>query len=146
MKKFIRTMLPVMLLATIAVSGLKAQTLNGILVANPESLSFETQVFSPVSETVQVSVLNQDFLSRLLSPLITVEIKGTNANQFTIDSNNVDVVDILESLLNGNPVDIEVTYNPINSGTHFATLNIGISAALGINISLLNVNLVGVAH
>lgn len=145
MKKFIKRMLPVMLLA-IAVSGLKAQTVNGVLVATPESLSFQTEVYSPVTDVVRISALDSDYLSRLFSPLITVEITGTNADQFSIDSDNVDVGEILESLLNGYPIDIAVTYNPTRIGTHYATLTVSISVALGIKITLLNVNLVGVAH
>ncbi len=146
MKEFLKPFLLLVVLITISTGALKAQTVNGVLAADPSSLSFNTSVNQPVTERVEISVLNQDFLSRLLSPVIDVKIEGTNANQFSIDSNTVSVVDILNSVLNGNPVDIEVTYNPTSIGSHSAVLVIKTPSILGLGVVLLNVPLHGVAQ
>lgn len=146
MKKSMKPLLLLIALIAVSISGLKAQTVNGVLQADPSSLSFTTTVNHPVTQTVYISPLDQDFLSRLLSPVIDVKIQGTNANQFSIDANNVSVVDILNSVTSGNPIDIEVTYNPTAAGTHSAVLVIGTPNILGIGVTLLNIPLNGVAH
>ena len=143
MKNFIKPLLLLIVLVTMSSAGAKAQTVNGILTANPESLSFETTLQHPVTKTVEVSVLDVDRLGRLFSSLIVVEIQGTNANQFSIDANDQNILDIISSLLNGDPIDIPVTYNPTTKGYHYATLVIRLPSVLGIQIVLLNVNLEG---
>jgi len=144
MKKLLK---PLMLMfALIAISsGLSAQTVNGVLQADPSSLNFETSVGQTETKTVYLSVLDQDYLSRLVSPVIDVKIQGTNANQFYIDANTVSVIDVVNSVLNGNPVDIQVTYNPTTTGTHSAVLVIATPSLLGTSATLVNVPLMGMA-
>lgn len=144
MKTLLKTMLLVFAM-TIATTT-QAQTVAGVLQPDPETLNFSTAIGHPVTQTVEFSVLNQDFLSRVTSPVIEAKIAGTNANQFSIDANNISVVDVLASVVNGNPIDIEVTYNPTAKGTHYATLIVKLPDILGIGVTLATVELTGVAH
>jgi len=146
MKNFVKPLLLILAVVTLSVTNVKAQTINGILQADPASLEFETTVGTPVTEVVNLLVLNQEELSRLTSPLLDVRIEGTDADQYSIDANTVTIIDILESIITGKPVDIEVTYNPTETGTHFATLVIGLPRILGLNIVLVNVELTGTAN
>lgn len=146
MKNFVKPLLLILAVVTLSVTNVKAQTINGILQADPASLEFETTVGTPVTEVVNLLVLNQEELSRLTSPLLDVRIEGTDADQYSIDANTVTIIDILESIITGKPVDIEVTYNPTETGTHFATLVIGLPRILGLNIVLANVELTGTAN
>ncbi len=146
MKNFAKSLLLVLAVVTLSVTNVKAQTINGILQADPASLEFQTTVGTPVTKIVKLLVLNQEELSRLTSPLLDVRIEGTNADQFSIDANTVTIIDILESVITGKPVDIEVTYNPTETGTHFATLVIGLPRILGLNVVLVNVELTGTAN
>lgn len=143
MKNLLKPVLLLIVLVGMSATGLKAQTINGVLTADPQSLSFDTIVGSPQTKTVHISVLDVDHLARLFSSLIVVEIRGTNANQFSIDSNDQNIIDIVNSLLNGHPIDIPVTYNPTSTGYHYGTLVVKLPGLLGLDIILLNVNLTG---
>lgn len=134
-----------MILLVMSAAASQAQTLNGILKADPEELTFGTTVGDTQTKVVTISVLDIDGLSRILSPLITAEIIGTDSNQFSIDSNNIDLLDIIQSLLQNKPIDIEVTYNPTKFGTSYATLKIALFSILGIQVGLLNIDLQGIA-
>ncbi len=146
MKSLLKTMLLAFAMITLSATTMQAQTVAGVLQPDPESLNFSTSVGVPVSEVVEFSVLNQDFISRLTSPLLEAKITGTNSNQFSVDSNNISVFDILASVLNGHPVDVEVTYNPTSTGTHYGILVLKLPDILGIGVTLATVELTGVAH
>lgn len=144
MKNFKSIFLAMMLLVMSA-SALQAQTLN-ILTPEPTVLRFSTTTIGmPQFGTVTFSVLDIEELARLFSPLTVVEIVGANADQFAIDSNDIDILQILYSLLGGRPIDIEVAYNPNEVGTHMAILQISLPSILGVKTVLGSAELKGVA-
>ena len=108
---------------TISVSGTSTgsgSSTTPTLTANPASLSFDTEVGSPVTQTFTLKGYN-------LTSSVTLSVSGT---EYTIDKT------IVTKTAANNGIDITVTYNPTSSGTHTGSVLIKSAGAESITVDL----------
>ena len=106
--------------ATVALTG--TATLTPTLTVDPVSLSFNTMVDSPVTQTFVVTGTN-------LSDNVTLQVTE-GSDDFSIDKFN-----ILKNAV-GSGVTVTVTYDPYDAGTHHGTVTItssGLTRTVSLN-------------
>ena len=138
MKNLSKITILMLIFVTMSAVEAKAQlVLYGLAEASPAIISFQNP---NDCETIELTILNDLYQTRLNSPILQVTLEANDPGEFTVSPTTIDL-----STLTSTPAvfNIQVCYTPTTPGTHYSRVAIrGINVA-GDSVILAYTNITG---